>query len=133
NKEQLIGPVAVGDIVKVSIRYHPGSDTYSMGISVNGITRFGRGGTFKTTRGSAECIVEAPINVGISALADFGTATFTRCVAAQHNSGNARQIAAGPTDTYSVLRIDDTLQGRNAITGPASADGSSWSVTWLAP
>lgn len=130
--------VKPGDTITVDIRYHgAGSTRYSMAVSVNGVYRLSRSGTYaQAAFASAECIVEDTqfyTNghfANVVPYPNYGTATFTSCSAARNGATSGPQIAAGGTPQYLVTRIVDDLRGMKADVSLPSSGGSRWSVYW---
>jgi hypothetical protein len=120
-------PVAPGDEISAEVRWD-GDVRYELTI-----TNVTQGATYSTTQRSkraknrsAEWIVEAPAAGKVLRLADFGTATLTRCTATIDGREGAIDDPAWQDDLV-------TMQSRGAVkavASPPGGDGSSFSVTW---
>ena len=89
---------------------------------------FNQNFSYNSTRLSGEWMVERPsVNNQISALADFGSVTFTDC------SLNLNS-AVGPIGnfSYSQIRMANNAGTQLTNVSPISSDGSSFSVTYIA-
>jgi hypothetical protein len=129
------GKVTAGDSVVVDVRYHAGTQNWSISLVVNGTVRLGLSGTDAIApRASAECIAEAPKDRygNIQPLANYGTVTFTSCSMALSGATTAQQLGSGSQNGLTVYRIDMSSIAGEATTGGPSADGSTWIVTWKA-
>jgi hypothetical protein len=122
--------VSAGDVISASIRLLD-SGTNEWSIQISDVTNgqgFSQNFIYNSTRLSAEWIVERPtVNNRISALADFGSITFTGMgVTVNQNDG---AISNFP---YSQVVMNNQQSVELASVSPISASGSSFTVNYLA-
>jgi hypothetical protein len=122
--------VSAGDVISASIRLLD-SGTNEWSIQISDVTNgqgFSQNFIYNSTRLSAEWIVERPtVNNRISALADFGSITFTgMSVTVNQNDG---AISNFP---YSQVVMNNQQSIQLASVSPISASGSSFTVSYLA-
>lgn len=89
---------------------------------------FNQNFSYNSTRLSGEWMVERPtVNNRISALADFGTVTFTDC------SINVNNVVAPIGNfSYSQIRMTNNAWTQLTNVSPLNSDGSSFPVSYLA-
>ncbi len=120
----LSNPVSPGDSMSASVTTN-GSGSFTLTITDNS-----RGWSFTTNQtskkarlGSAEWIAEAPSSSGgVLPLADFGTVSFTNCLA------NGLSISSNPNpDAITMVTSGGTVKAQPSGLG---SGGTSFSVTW---
>jgi hypothetical protein len=121
--------VSPGDLITASITL-VNSDTEEWGIRIYDATTgqgFYQTFIYNSSRLSAEWVVESPtVEEQVSALANFGTLTFTDAYA--KIGGNVGAIG---NFSYSQVIMTNDLSLQLASVSPLSADGASFNVTYL--
>lgn len=123
-------PISPGDVMMASInQINPDTNEWNLQISdATTGQAFSKTVTYNSTRSSGEWIIERPtISSQISSLADFGNVTFNGCyLTLNSNVGSIDKFS------YSKINIVNNVNGELASTSTLSADGTSFTVYYLA-
>lgn len=121
--------VSAGDQIFAAISL-VNSDTHVWNIRISDLTTgeaFNQNFNYNSTRLSGEWMVERPtVNRQISALADFGTATFTSC---QINANGT--IGYIGNFSYSQIRMGNNAGTKLVQVSPLTPDGAGFSVSYV--
>jgi len=123
-------PIMPNDTISAEVSYNPGTQQFTVSLSVN------KGAVFSTStkmnnarRSSAEWIAEAPSGGGIAALADFGMMAFNNCVAKVGNQTGS--IGSFPTNVG--ITMISTKDSNVVKAQPSSLMADGFTVTWENP
>ncbi len=119
--------VAPGDAVKASVTWSSSAMEFVMKITVAGHSFTKKGTQAGVLRQDAECIVERPAtSSGLLKLADFGTVTFSSCIATINGAAGGIQKFG---TSGAITMVDSSARTMATVT--AATGSGRFTVTWV--